>query len=276
MWRVFTTQAWLVNVPMWESSDLVTWRFVADVLPVLPQWAGWGATWAPDAVEIDGSWLLYFSALYGETDLHCVGHAVASEASGPFTPFEEPLVCDLGAGGAIDPMVFIDRADGPHLLWKVDANAIGGQSRLMAQPLSDDGQALVREPAELLRYEGGWEWPLIEQPEVIEHDGQLHLFYAAGWYNTANYQVGHAVCRDLHSRCERSSSTSGWLTTSGTVEGPGALSLEAHGDVYAAVYHAWVDGDAGAATEFRSMVVDRFTIVDGLPVSALLSELAAG
>ncbi len=103
---------------------------VGDALPRLPAWAAWGETWAPDAVEIDGEWLLYFAALFGDSGLHCIGNASSSTPTGPFVPFEEPLVCDLDAGGNIDPSVFVDSVGDAYLLWKIDANAIGGDSSL--------------------------------------------------------------------------------------------------------------------------------------------------
>ena len=162
----------------------------------------------------------------------------------------------------------MDAAGDPHLLWKVDANAIGGASILRSQPLSADGVALQGEPAELLRYEGGWEWPLIEQPEIVEHDGTIHLFYAAGWYNTVNYQVGHAVCESVQGPCERTSSDGGWITSTDGIEGPGALSLEPFEDGYVGVYHAWTNGVRPAEGEFRSLVVDRFVISEDGPAPA--------
>ncbi|MEM8708878.1 MAG: family 43 glycosylhydrolase, partial [Actinomycetota bacterium] len=132
VWRVFTTQEFFVNVPSWESVDGQTWTSTGDAMPVLPPWASWGLTWAPDVVQVGDGWVLFFSALVDGTDRHCIGHAVAADAVGPFEPFVEPLVCELDEGGSIDPSVF-ENGDERVLLWKVDANAIGGDSVLRAQ-----------------------------------------------------------------------------------------------------------------------------------------------
>jgi hypothetical protein len=110
VWRVFTTQAYWSTVPTWESTDMVTWTPTADAMPTVPDWARAGQTWAPDVVELESGWVLFFSALYGDSDLHCIGHAVADTALGPYEAFEEPLVCELDEGGSIDPMVHIDGA----------------------------------------------------------------------------------------------------------------------------------------------------------------------
>ncbi len=272
VWRMFTTQVHLENVPGWESVDLVHWAPTGDVLPTLPDWAGWGKTWAPDVAQFEGGWVLYFSALYGETDLHCVGHAVSESPIGPFEPFEEPIVCELDEGGTIDPSVHVDSSGDAHLLWKVDANAIGAASILRSQRLSADGLELRGEAAELLRYEGGWEWPLIEQPEIVEEDGKVHLFYAAGWYDTAGYQVGHALCTSVRGPCERTGDDGGWITTSEGIEGPGALSLEPFEDGYVGVYHAWTNSIRSG--EFRSLVVDRFVITRDGPQAREPDELS--
>jgi|GEM_PF-2331600 len=32
---------------------------------------------------------------------------------------------------------------------------------------------------------------------MLAYGGLIHLFYSAGWYNTADYQVGHAICGSL-------------------------------------------------------------------------------
>lgn len=264
VWRVFTTQFRYTNVPVWESTDMVTWTRVGDALPELPTWARSGQTWAPDVVEIDGTWVLYFSALHGQTRFHCIGHAVAETAVGPYVPFDDPIVCELPQGGSIDPMVHIDVAGDPHLLWKVDANAIGGQSILRSQPLRADGLDLIDAPSDLLSYAGGWEYPLIEQPEIVEVDGEIHLLYAGGWWASDGYQVGHARCESLVGPCERSSG-GGWISTTDGVEGPGSLSVAATPDGWVGVYHAWIDGIDRANGEIRSLIVEPLSFAAEIP-----------
>jgi glycosyl hydrolase family 43 len=260
VWRVFTTQTFWSTVPAWESKDMVTWTKTADAMPTLPAWARAGQTWAPDVVELDGRWVLFFSALYGNTDLHCIGSAVASTAGGPYQPSPDPIVCELDEGGSIDPMVFIDSDGDPTLLWKVDANAIGRASVLRSQPLSADGTELLSTPTDLLSYEPGWEYPLIEQPELVELDGVLHLFYAAGWWNQDTYQVGHAICETAAGPCTRTTTDGGWITSAGGVDGPGALSVAMTAEGPVGVYHAWLDGMTRADGDFRSLVVEPFAL----------------
>ncbi len=256
VWRVFTTQAMFTNIPTWESTDLITWSALGDALPELPEWATWGRTWAPDVVELDGRWLLYFASAHAESDLMCIGHAVAVSAVGPYEPFDEPLVCELDEGGSIDPMVTIDRNGTPHLLWKVDANAIGRGSELRSQRLSSDGEELLGDWTRLLTYEPGWEEPLIEQPEMIEVDGLVHLFYSAGCWDSAGYQTGHALCEGVGGPCVKTTTEGGWLTSTAGVEGPGSLSLAQYDGMVVGAYHGWIDGVAPENGEFRSLVIE--------------------
>ncbi len=266
VWRVFTTETFWSNVPSWESTDMVTWTQTPDAMPTRPEWADkHDLTWAPDVVELDGQWVLFFSALFDGTQLHCIGHAVADTAVGPYEPFKDPIVCELPEGGSIDPMVHVDSEGGPHLLWKVDANAIGRRSVLRSQPLSSDGTELIGAPSDLLTYESGWEYPLIEQPELIETDGVLHLFYAGGWWNQNTYQVGHAICETVSGPCVRTTTDEGWISSSAGVEGPGALSVVSTPDGMVGVYHAWIDGVAPEDDEFRSLIVEPFTLNESGP-----------
>ena len=264
VWRLFTTNVAWFNVPTWTSDDLVTWSFGGDALPVLPGWARPDGTWAPDVAQIGGRWVLYFSAYYGDTDLHCIGHAISATAMGPYEAFPDPIACDLEEGGSIDPMVHLGADSTPHLLWKVDANAIGEASTLRSQRLDPTGVSLRGMPSDLLVYGGGWEDPLIEQPEVIELDGVIHLFYAAGWFNTAGYQVGHAVCATLTDPCTRTTTDGGWLSSTDGVEGPGALSVVTVDGGLVGVYHAWTDG-VRPDDDFRSLVVEPLHFVNGRP-----------
>lgn len=267
VWRLFTTETFWSNVPTWESDDLVTWTKTPDAMPTLPSWAAQerDLTWAPDVVELNGRWVLFFSSRYAGTDLHCIGHGVADTAIGPYETFDEPIVCELDEGGSIDPMVFVDENDDPWLLWKVDANAIGRRSELRSQPLSADGTTLLGEPSTLLTIELAWEDPLIEQPELVQIDGVLHLFYAANWYNQPAYQVGHATCESVAGPCTRTTWDRGWLTTRDRVKGPGAVSVEVVDGQVISVYHGWIDGVATEG-EFRSLIVEPITFAADRPV----------
>jgi beta-xylosidase len=74
----------------------------------------------------DGSYMMYYSATTTQdTSKHCVGAAKASSVTGPYTPVsDQPLICPLDQGGAIDSSVYNNNGE-RYITWKVDGNAIG-------------------------------------------------------------------------------------------------------------------------------------------------------
>src|SRR5437868_2136307 len=104
------------NVQMASSADLATWRLLFDdaaagklhdALPVLPAWATAGDTWAPEVIQISGTYVLYFTARHTASGLQCVGAATSADPRGPFTPQgSQPLVCQTALGGTIDASPF--------------------------------------------------------------------------------------------------------------------------------------------------------------------------
>lgn len=69
---------------------------------------------------------MYYSATTKENAaLHCIGVAKADTVTGPYKPVgDQPLVCPLKDGGAIDAAAYNDNGK-RYLVWKVDGNAIG-------------------------------------------------------------------------------------------------------------------------------------------------------
>jgi beta-xylosidase len=70
--------------------------------------------------------MMYYSATtMQDSSKHCVGVANASSVTGPYKPVsDQPLICPLDQGGAIDSSVYNDNGQ-RYITWKVDGNAIG-------------------------------------------------------------------------------------------------------------------------------------------------------
>lgn len=90
----------------------------------------------------DGSYMMYYSATTKQdTSKHCVGAAKASSVTGPYKPVsDQPLICPLEQGGAIDSAVYNDNGQ-RWITWKVDGNAIGhggacGNTGELSKPLA--------------------------------------------------------------------------------------------------------------------------------------------
>jgi hypothetical protein len=118
---------------VWTSPDLKTWNpaGVALDLPASLSWAR-AQAWAPDCVERDGTYYLYFCA---ETK---IGVAKAARPEGPFLdPLGAPLLQQGGAVRAktIAPHVFIDD-DGQAYLYYGSGQNLAQVVRLGADMVS--------------------------------------------------------------------------------------------------------------------------------------------
>jgi beta-xylosidase len=149
-------------------------------------------------------------------------------------------VCQPDLGGSIDPQPFVDRDGTVYLMWKADANAIGETSQLFAQPLRPDGLALTGNPVALLRSDAGWEQPLIENPALLAVDGSYLLLYSGGWWKSAGYATGYAICHTPLGPCQKHTTQQPILAGTGDQAGTGGASVITgpRGDHWLA-YHAW-------------------------------------
>ena len=192
----FATNGAGFNIQTATSSDLESWTVLAeDVLPVLPDWALPGKTWAPDVSEISpDAFVMYFTAASKNPALQCIGVATATKPDGPFSPVgTAPVVCPPDEGGAIDPATFVDDDGTRYLLWKNDGNCCGLDTWLQIAELSADGTAIVGKTTKLLMQDQSWEGNLIEAPTLVKRDGVYTLLYSANDYGGDAYATGYAT-----------------------------------------------------------------------------------
>ena len=249
-WALFSTQVGVINVPVAMSIDLREWAAPVDALPQLPTWADKGRTWAPGVLRRDNGLVLYFAARSRAHGLQCIGAATAEALEGPYTsPAPEPLVCQPQLGGSIDPQPFIDSDGTAYLLWKADANAIGQTSQIFSQALRPDALDLAGKPVPLLHYDAPWERPLIENPALLAVDGAYVLLYSGGWWESAGYATGYAVCDTPLGPCAKKTTTQPILAGTGDQAGTGGASVVTGpaGDHWL-VHHAWTTGTIGYNT----------------------------
>ncbi len=257
-WIAVSTNGNGSNVQTLTSTDLITWEAGPDALPQLPDWSTPGKVWAPEAAEIDGRWVMYYTTRAPDPEVQCVGRAVADTPEGPYVDDSTgPLVCQTDQGGSIDASPFVDADGTAWLAWKNDGNAIGVDTWLWIQPLSSDGLELTGEPTRLFKQDQPWEGNLVEAPYLWVEDGRYHLFYSGNDYGSADYAVGHAVA---------DSPTGPWtkdpepvLVSSDVAAGPGHCSLFRRGDEVWMVYHAWAPDAIGGDYPGRTMWLSRVT-----------------
>jgi beta-xylosidase len=264
----YATNTGDTNIQVMRSSDLVTWEHLGDALPVLPDWAAPGRTWAPAVLPRDDRYVLYYAVREPSSDRQCISVAVATEPEGPFTDDStEPFIFQLERGGSIDPSPFVDADGTAYLLWKSDDNALDQRPSLWAQALTPDGLALTGAPTELLRHDRDWERPLIEAPAMVRREGRYYLFYSGNWWESANYGIGYATGPAVLGPFRKVTTTGPWVEAGGQAAGPGGQEFftDADDGLWMA-YHAWTPGAVGYdAGGKRSLHLARVEFVNDRP-----------
>ena len=201
----FATTNGQQNIQKATSPDFNTWTVTGeDALPTLPSWSN-GATWAPDVIQLaDGSFVMYFSALYtNSNNMHCVGTATSSTIEGPYTASDTPFACPLGQGGAIDASGFADTDGSRYVVYKIDGNSLGGGGAcgngdeshgtpIMLQAVNADGVTPNGNPVQILDRDAN-DGPLVEAPYLILHEGTYVLFFSSNCFNGPYYDTSYAT-----------------------------------------------------------------------------------
>jgi len=218
------------SVELRASDDARQWDTQPiEVLPVIPEWAAYGWTWAPDVRRIEDEYVMYLTARLAdvEPETQCIGVAVADRPEGPFQASPDPLVCQRDRNGSIDPRSFADADGGLWLHWKSDDNAdVDGTSTasIYAQRLDPTGTSLEGEPTRILEVDQPWEGRIVEAPHMVVIDGEHWLFYSGNWFNQPAYGIGVARCEGPAGPCAKPLAGP-WLASNAQGSGPGEGSL---------------------------------------------------
>jgi hypothetical protein len=257
-WAAVTSNAWRPPFTLLHSTDLVNWTTAGSVLRRAPHWTR-GSFWAPEISRNGDHLLVYYSALQRHGSF-CVGVAVGRQPGGLFDD-RGPVVCN--PLGAIDPFPVRDENGRPWLVWKVNGNARGLPTPIMAAPLRADGLGLAGPARELLRNQAPWEGAVIEGPEIVRHGGLFHLIYSVGRCcgSSCSYAVAAARAPTLLGPWERHPGP--------ILVGGGSFGCPGHGSLVQTpdgrlflLYHAYQAGDPVN----RHLMLDRITwTADGWP-----------
>lgn len=257
----------VMQFPILCSSNLRDWERVGWALD--PQGLDSSTYWAPEVVEVDGCFYMYYSA--GIQDKrHQIRVATSASPTGPFQDSGSVLTPDLPF--AIDPHPFRDRDGQWYLFYARDFLNIDGDYRAgtgivvdrMASMVQLEGlpQVVVRPFAEwqLFQkkraiYDGVYDWYTIEGPSLRVHKDCYYCFYSGGAWERSNYGVSYVVADHPLGPYKRPLSNKLPLMTSvpGRVIGPGHNSfVTTQGGQEWIVYHGW---DVGMTA--RLMRMDR-------------------
>jgi GH43 family beta-xylosidase len=237
--------------PMLESSDLVAWRARGRALLRTDAALG-DAYWAPEIVNADERWWLYYSVGH---DIH--GHHVrVARGDDPFGPY-----VDTGARltpderFAIDAHPFLDEDGTRYLFFARDVLDHPRPGTHLAVARLDgmqrfDGPAVpVLAPwADWQIYErdremygARWDWHTLEGPSVVRRHGRYWMTFSAGAWTGTGYAVTWAVAdHPLGPWQPAPEATAPLLASDGIFLGPGHNSLTVApdgGDVI--VFHSW-------------------------------------
>lgn len=169
-------------IPWRVSKNLVDWAFVGPVFRDLPDWAprtieGARGLWAPDIVQANGEYRLYYAVSTFGKNRSAIGLAVTRslDPASPDFGWEDrgPVLQSFSGDdfNAIDPNIFIDR-DGRH--WMSFGSFWGGIKLVELDPATGKRKAEDGPIHSIASRPGGEH--AIEAPFLIARGGSYYLF----------------------------------------------------------------------------------------------------
>lgn len=201
------------HIQVKSTTDFLNYTTYPDALPGFPAWSSGNPNyfWAPGAKKFGNQYVLYYVNQSSTTkqkpngstyNVMGIGVATSSTPQGPYTHVgNNPLILRPDVWGAIDPEPFTDPiTEKTYLLWKSDANAVGGITQLFAVELSANGLSIVGQHYLLMSFQqGATEDVLIENPSIYfnEQNAKYYMIYSSHYWDNDNYNTGVAVSDNL-------------------------------------------------------------------------------
>ena len=185
-------------IQAYKTKNLTDWEWIGRVfVPDRDAWAV-SSLWAPEVIEKDGKFYMYYSGYDTNTSRMGIGLAVSDSPSGPFKEFEGTLadgtVIDKTVSPftaalisydenfkVIDPSPFID--DNGRVYLYVSQDQVRGQSSVYGMELENDMASIKVDTitGPLVKPSLDWENPTAsskwnEAPFMYKHDGKYYLW----------------------------------------------------------------------------------------------------
>ncbi|HZF67555.1 MAG TPA: glycoside hydrolase family 43 protein [Gemmatirosa sp.] len=242
-----------------RSPDLVRWQEVGGALTPPVNGAG-VAYWAPEVVEHEGTFYLYYAVGTPAEERMALRVATSRSPEGPYTDTGTPLVECTSNRFAIDAHPVRD-VDGQWYLFYARnyPNTEGGfrpgtglaMDRLVGMTrLAGECRTVLRARHDWTLYEANrrmdvygqtFDWHTIEGAFVRRHRGRYYCFYSGANWQTERYGVDYAVASRITGPYTGEGRSARVLTgVPGKVRGPGHHSIVEGPDGRDWVcYHAW-------------------------------------
>ena len=206
--------------------------------------------WAPELHRIDDKWYIYVAASDGNNATHRM-HVLERDSADPMGPFayKGQLATPVFNRWAIDGTV-LPWQGRLYFVWSGWPGTSDGQQNLyIAEMLNPwtlkTGRVLLSSP------DFAWEQhglPINEGPQILIHDGQLHIIYSASGYWTHEYSLGRITYNgtgNLLSQASWTKSNTPVFQAAGEVVGTGHASFTKSPDGTQdwIVYHAHHDAN---------------------------------
>ncbi|TLV00866.1 family 43 glycosylhydrolase [Dyadobacter luticola] len=127
-------------IPIVRSKDLVHWTYEKDAFLEKPAWKEKGGIWAPEVVQVNGQYYMYYAySTWGDPNPG-VGLAIADNPEGPFKDQGKLfLSAEVDVPNSIDP--FYAEVDGKkYIFWGSFSNA--PTQGTFALELAEDGKSV--------------------------------------------------------------------------------------------------------------------------------------
>jgi GH43 family beta-xylosidase len=226
--------------------------------------------WAPELFQIDGKWYIYVAASAGTNETHRM-HVLERDDPNPMGSYVyKGQLAATTDRWAIDGTV-LEWQDKLYFIWSGWPGFVDGQQNLyiaeMSNPWTISGErVLISSP------QYAWEMHGIavnEGPEVLIHNGQLHIIYSASAYFTDQYALGRLTYNGtgpILSAASWTKAPSPVFQSTSEVVGVGHASFtqSPDGTQHWIVYHS--HHDPGPFNDDRDIRIQQFTyFANGTP-----------
>ena len=187
---------------VWQSSDLTTWEQVGrSFINPEDSWV-YRDFWAPEVIEYQGKYYMFYTAREKARDILQIGLAVADSPVGPFVDPLGKAMLDVDYA-VIDASVLVDDDGRIYMYYSRDCsvNVVDGINRsdIYVVELNENFEQ-ISEPVFLFAPSQQWETGEIEKnfmwnegASVIKADGLYYMTYSGNPFWAFEYAVGVAT-----------------------------------------------------------------------------------